>query len=169
MKNFLKNNWFKVGVLVLILLAIILFFAFRDKTNHSDRVNPLMGTAHSTYKNSYYDYSILYPQSWSISGTATNNDGIALYTSDPSADIRIYASIHEAPEFSNPQALKSTLLLDDGSVADMAQVTSATQSILVVSLTKDETVYTFRASGSTKFFEQNKELILQVARTLSVK
>jgi hypothetical protein len=105
-----------------------------------------------------------------MSGAPANNDGARFYAADPSADIRIFASINADDDFNNPQLSRSTLLLDNGKTADMVQGTENGQHILKVSVSSDDgTFYQFYAATSQQFFQDNNQLLLEVVRTLNTK
>jgi len=174
MKTFIKENWFKLGILIFLGAVIFLTYHILNKKNptspkdtilENTQLNPLINKPHNTYNNLGYGYSISYPESWSRSSSADNEDGAMFYTGDPSSDVRVYATINHGDNLTSNE----TLILDNGDVSSLSRSSESGNNILRVFINKGEYTYTFYAKGSDSFFKDNNTLLLQVARSLSVK
>ncbi len=153
-------------ILVVCVLAIISIFLFAANKKNGDW---------KTYINYRFNYSISYPKDWKEGRVATNGDGRALYK-DNSNEILVYASYmlwsfsqQDAPIerniFTTTSGIRATSLKEtkNGKVKYIVFFTLKNK--------KDnnlETQYVFNVNVTEKFFKANEQIIIKVAKSLSL-
>jgi len=171
MNKVIKENWFLVPIVIVVSAFFFLFLKNKNSTTPINKVetkniqvNPLVKGDHNIYENSYYGFSIAYPTGWSRSAPSGNNDGVVFYAGDSSVDMRVFASSNSGNLFES-----NTLVLDNGNIATIIEADVQGNKLLRVYFIKNDIKYEFYAEAQPGYYEKNKELLLQVARSLEIK
>jgi uncharacterized protein YcfL len=126
----------------------------------------------NVYSNARYGFSISYPSYWTTGEEADNGDGKSLYIGNPDVEILVYASNY-IEDISDPYHTK-----DENVQLQKTKLDNGYESALIVGrqegkilydmvyLSTQDIEYHFYAIVSEKFFEDNEQILLKVAKSL---
>ncbi len=130
--------------------------------------------AFQTYTNGRFGFSINYPASWTAGEESDNGDGKVLYVGDPDVDIRVYGAnymedVSDPYHHEDKNIQLQKVKLNNGLVGTLAIGKENNKIIYDMAyVSKDDVEYHFYANVSQKFFDQNQQLLLKVAKSLSI-
>ncbi|OMC76787.1 hypothetical protein BK125_17185 [Paenibacillus odorifer] len=141
------------------------------ESNKPDDISEITEDEWSYYFNARYGFSIKYPSEWTAGEESDNGDGKSLYIGNPDIQILAYASNY-MEDTSDPYHEDENVQLQ------RTRLENGYESVLIVGkeegkvlfdmvyISTQDIEYHFYASVSEKFFEDNEQILLKVAKSL---
>jgi len=132
-----------------------------------------MSNGWKVYVNVRYHYIIAFPNDWAPERESDSGDGRVIYTDKLANDVRIYAYyvVDDLTPQVNTERIgfhTSHIALNNGSTAVMVIGEEDGKTLCEVTWIPNDIVYHFYIKTSKKFFENNKQKLIDVIKSIDI-
>ena len=169
------KNKRKIFIILGVLLVLLSVFSLIPKYPSKLQTTPQEKgiTNWTTYTNSRFGFLVKYPEYWPSGKEATNGDGKALYEDNLGNEILVYGT-NMSSTFStqNDPVERENIVLDDGRSASLLKLNDDAGKIIYImffnSNNQEDKQYVLNATVTKKFFKENEQTLLSVAKSFTL-